>query len=170
MPTKISELTSATALDGSELLPVVQGGVTKQATIDDLVSTGTWSPTVYGQVTPGTYTTTSTIATYSKVGKQVTLSAKIEFSAASGGSGNCMISNLPYPIDGTNVQAVLGTFASSNFNFLKSSTTTMITIFPLSTTELAPLESEDNVAWQASLITGVSTSTILRFNMTYITT
>jgi hypothetical protein len=40
MPTKISELTSATALDGTELIPVVQGGVTKQTTITDLVSGG----------------------------------------------------------------------------------------------------------------------------------
>lgn len=31
--TKISELTAATSLDGTELVPVVQGGVSKQATV-----------------------------------------------------------------------------------------------------------------------------------------
>lgn len=40
MAKKISELTSATTLDGTEILPLVQGGVTKQATVSDLVSGG----------------------------------------------------------------------------------------------------------------------------------
>jgi len=40
MATKISELTSASTLDGSELLPIVQGGVTKSTSITDLVSGG----------------------------------------------------------------------------------------------------------------------------------
>ena len=40
MATKISELASASTLDGSELLPIVQGGVTKQTSITDLVSGG----------------------------------------------------------------------------------------------------------------------------------
>ena len=40
MATKISELTTASTLDGSELIPVVQGGVTKQTSVTDLVSGG----------------------------------------------------------------------------------------------------------------------------------
>jgi len=38
MATKISELTTASTLDGSELIPVVQGGVTKQTTMNDIAA------------------------------------------------------------------------------------------------------------------------------------
>ena len=40
MPVKISELTAATSLDGDELVPVVQDGVTKYATASMLGANG----------------------------------------------------------------------------------------------------------------------------------
>jgi len=40
MATKISQLSSASTLDGTELIPVVQGGVTKQASTANVVSGG----------------------------------------------------------------------------------------------------------------------------------
>ena len=43
MAKKISELTSASALDGTELLPIVQGGVTKQITADSLIGKTVYS-------------------------------------------------------------------------------------------------------------------------------
>jgi hypothetical protein len=36
---KISQLTSALSLDGDEQIPIVQGGVTKKTTIDDINQT-----------------------------------------------------------------------------------------------------------------------------------
>lgn len=36
--TKVTEFPAAGALDGTELVPIVQGGATKQTTIDDLIA------------------------------------------------------------------------------------------------------------------------------------
>ena len=64
-------------------------------TLDDYEE-GTWTPTVYGDTTAGTYTTTSTTANYVKIGKVVTLRAQINFSVATGGAGALIIGNLPF--------------------------------------------------------------------------
>lgn len=87
---KITQLTSATALAGTEVTPVVQGGITKKATIDQILAPaagkgidfsanggdvltqydeGTWTPTFAG------WTSAPTVynATYTRIGRQVTL-------------------------------------------------------------------------------------------------
>lgn len=95
---KISQLSAATALAGTEVVPVVQSGATKKATINQILKPaagkgidystnthaagmtsqllnwyeeGTWQPVV-----SGTWTTTPTIlgtARYTRIGRQVTL-------------------------------------------------------------------------------------------------
>lgn len=93
---KISQLTAATALAGTEVVPVVQGGSTKKATIDQILSPasgkginfaaaggdtltmydeGSWTPAQGPEVTVvGTY---SSSATYTRIGRQVTVKIKL---------------------------------------------------------------------------------------------
>ena len=85
---KISQLSSATALAGTEVVPVVQGGSTKKATIDQILAPasgkginfaaaggdtltmydeGTFTPVVEGSSTAGTATYTSQVGRYTRI-------------------------------------------------------------------------------------------------------
>jgi hypothetical protein len=111
---KISQLPAATALDGTEVGPFVQSGTTKKATIDQILTPaagkginfsanggdlltlydeGTWNPTVTaGTGTITTYTVNT--ASYTRIGRQVTLNFRITVSAIGTASG-AMIVTLP---------------------------------------------------------------------------
>ena len=308
MATKISELTAASTLDGSELIPVVQGGVTKQATITDLVSggelpaystsetltterwtdgkpiyrkvvagsfvaqgvvaqnvlvsadvdahvnatasapqveghdsqhfgqhsnattnyysivwasnrtsltsvaqhsswanqpwsatlyytkttdtaaspvagvtvtgspeylDGTWTPVVSGSSTPGTYTVAAeSLASFVKIGRQVTLNARILITAVSGGSGNIKIGGLPYAVANDATQdsrAPTGAVYLTNVDLVNANPAS-ISMYPSSTTELSIIESSDNTSWIATTITGITGSNAqIRFSISYLT-
>jgi hypothetical protein len=59
---------------------------------------GTWTPVIAGSVTPGTYDLAASISTYTKIGRQVTVSALITTagSFAGGGTGDFTITGLPF--------------------------------------------------------------------------
>lgn len=113
---KISQLSSATALSGTEVVPVVQGGATKKATIDQILAPasgkginfaaaggdtltmydeGTWTPTIIGTSSAGAGTYTTQTASYTRVGRQVTVTLSLAWSAHTG-TGNMKISGLPF--------------------------------------------------------------------------
>jgi len=143
---KISQLSAATALAGTEVVPVVQGGATKKATIDQILSPaagkgvnfaansnapgmtsellnwyeeGTWTPQ-YTNTTPPTtpYTMSITSATYTRVGRVVTIVANIATSNvnATGASGTLRISGLPFTSAAHGVVNI-GYAANWNVNF-----------------------------------------------------
>lgn len=112
---KISQLSSATALAGTEVVPVVQGGTTKKATIDQILAPasgkginfaaaggdtltmydeGTWTPTLTPG-TSGTITSYTASGTYTRIGRQVTVQFKISITNAGTGVGAAVIS-LPF--------------------------------------------------------------------------
>jgi hypothetical protein len=122
---KISALPAATALAGTEVVPVVQSGATKKATIDQILAPaagkgidfsanshaagmtsellndyeeGTWTPVVAGSGTAGTYEIGTNGCTYTKVGRMVTIQGFIQFAAVvtGGGTGDLRITGLPY--------------------------------------------------------------------------
>ena len=113
---KISQLTSATALAGTEVVPVVQGGVTKKATIDQILAPasgkgidfsaaggdtltmydeGTWTPVISGSSTAGAGTYSVQAGSYTRIGNRVLFSAYISWSAHTG-TGNMRIGGLPF--------------------------------------------------------------------------
>jgi hypothetical protein len=59
---------------------------------------GTWAPVIRGDATAGTYEVSSTNATYTKIGRQVTLAAQITLagSITGGGSGYLQITGAPF--------------------------------------------------------------------------
>jgi hypothetical protein len=90
------------------------GGSGSANLLDDYEE-GTWTPTVRGAGTAGTYTLSGVSARYIKIGSQVTLWAKFGFSAASGGTGYAQIRGLPF-----SYQAGIdcyGALATNSFNF-----------------------------------------------------
>lgn len=101
---KISQLSSATALAGTEVVPVVQGNVTKKATVDQILSPaagkginfsanggdtlsqydeGTWTPI---DVSGAGLTFASATGKYTRIGRQVTLFGWITFPTTASGA------------------------------------------------------------------------------------
>jgi hypothetical protein len=117
---KISQLSAATALAGTEVVPVVQGGSTKKATIDQILAPaagkgvsfaaaggdtltmydeGAWTPNQGAAVSVvGAY---SSSGTYTRVGRLVTATAiqSGATSVATSPSG-ILFSNLPFTVGG----------------------------------------------------------------------
>lgn len=108
---KISQLSSATALAGTETVPVVQGGSTKKATIDQILAPasgkgidfaaaggdtltiydeGTWTPS-FG----GTTTYYGRAGTYTRIGRLVFVDGFIHIDTNGTGS-QTTISGLPF--------------------------------------------------------------------------
>ena len=113
---KISQLTSATALAGTEVVPVVQGGVTKKATIDQILAPasgkgidfsaaggdtlkmydeGTWTPVIQGTGTAGTESGTKN-ATYTRIGNRVFARLSLSAYTLTGATGNIRLTGLPF--------------------------------------------------------------------------
>ena len=135
-------------------------------TLDDYEE-GSWTPTIYGSSTAGTYTPSSTRSYYTKIGNQVTIYAGIAFSAASGGSGYAIIGGLPFAYKA--LTSAIGPVFTSNYNFT-SSTPASITIgstTSASGTTLYIAESIDNAGTNDAPISGISTSTVMYFTLTY---
>lgn len=119
---KISQLSSATALAGTDVVPVVQGGSTKKATIDQILSPaagggvnfsasshtagmtsellndyeeGTWTPVV--TALSGTITTLGTVTgRYTKIGRVVNLFWQFGITNNGTGASAIVISGLPF--------------------------------------------------------------------------
>jgi len=90
--------------DGHVIIPegvtlgTAAGTYNADNTLDDYEE-GTWTPTVFGQTTAGTYTLTDGGSTYTKVGRKVTVIAKIrDITEVSAGVGNLNIGGLPFAV------------------------------------------------------------------------
>ena len=72
---------------------------------------GTWTPTLIGDATNPTVTYGLQRGVYTKVGRVVTVSAYIGWSAFSGGSGNVAFGNLPFTIESSVGSSCAGSIA-----------------------------------------------------------
>lgn len=70
--TKISELAAASALSGTELVPVVQGGVTERTTAQDIADLAQSGTPVFAAWTP-TLTQSGTVTATVAIGRSVTI-------------------------------------------------------------------------------------------------
>lgn len=132
---KISQLSAATALAGTEVVPVVQGGATKKATINQILTPaagggvdfsansnapgmtsellnwyeeGTWTASLSGT---GSGPTTPITATgkYTRIGRQVTVTFDLSGNTT-GVTGVYIVTGLPFTIgSGSNYYAALVT-------------------------------------------------------------
>lgn len=69
------------------------------ANVLDAYEEGTWVPTLQGGTTAGSYTITTSSAKYIKIGRQVTVTAKMDITVNSAGTGALRFGGLPFPKD-----------------------------------------------------------------------
>jgi hypothetical protein len=95
---------------------------------------GTWSPTIRGSGTAGTYELATDYTTYTKIGRQVTLNGQIKFgtSVTGGGTGYLQITGAPFTKAANTVATgavrlvninFTGDFVTMNFASLAAGTT-----------------------------------------------
>ena len=145
---------------------VYLGGVGAANKLDDYEE-GTWTPTVEGASTGGSYTLSGITAKYTKVGNVVTLQAQFGFSAASGGTSYARVHGLPFSYAAG--AGVFGTLRADNYNFQAADPVTVIVAATTSVSgnTLNFLEIQDNTTPIDAPVTGISTSTIIGFTITY---
>lgn len=180
---KISQLSSATALAGTEVVPVVQGGSTKKATIDQILSpasgkginfsaAGGDTLTIYdeGTFTPslvpgtsGSITLTTAAGKYTRIGRQVTVTGICEVASVSSPVGTLLLQGLPFANSAdASSRAAAAIYATS----LAATATTSIM------GRIIPSESQIRIekftAGAASAMAGdVQANTIIQFSLTY---
>ena len=145
--------------------PATQVASADANTLDDYEE-GTWTPTVRGSGTAGTYTLSSTNAYYTKIGNQITIYASFGFSVASGGSGYMQIKGLPFFYKANTV--ALGMIKAVNFAF--NASTVYVALEPVtggSDDTIFMSEIFNNAGTIDAPISSVTTSTAIRITYTY---
>lgn len=142
-------------------------GDTADANSLDDYEEGTWTPTVYGGVVPGTYTVTAPVASYTKVGNMVHAWAGFGFSAASGGSGPARIAGLPLAYKAGS--AIVGSVKLKNVDTTAASSNGVILVNASAggSTSMELRLNMDNSDAQAVDVTGLSVTSFLVIDFTY---
>jgi hypothetical protein len=142
-------------------------GATAAANALDDYEEGTFTLTFAGEGTAGTYTPTAVNATYTKIGRVVTLQYKATFAGgASGGSGNMIVSGLPFTYASDNggmVANIILSDASWGGSYLSMLPTTSGSGTTLIIVETAPSTGLTNFVQAGDF----NTSTDIRFTLTY---
>ena len=147
--------------------PATQSASTDANTLDDYEE-GTWTPTLVGNSTAGTYTFSVSQANYTKIGRQVTVNAYLIFGTASGGSGIAKFGGLPFT-KANNVLAA-GTLIGSGLDFTASTVSLAIASWTLTpSTEFYISETRDNIAESSFDISGITSGDYVTLSMTYFT-
>ena len=96
---KVTLAETVTVLKGIKF-PATQVASTDANTLDDYEE-GTWTPTVVGSTTAGTYETSTASGFYQKIGRDVTVRASVQLagSISAGGTGSYLFGGLPFNID-----------------------------------------------------------------------
>jgi hypothetical protein len=143
-------------------------GGTAAANLLDDYEEGTWTPVISGDGTAGTYTNGTTQATYTKIGRMVTVNFGIgSFSTATGGTGNLRITGLPFTK--TAGQSPTGSVWFSSVN-TGASVISLALVFSTAAGASATLnvnEVVDNAVVQLTPISGVGVSSQIHGSITY---
>lgn len=75
------------------------GNASSNPEVLDAYEEGTWTPTLVGSTTAGSYTVATTSAKYTRIGKQVTVTAGMAITVNSAGSGFLKFGGLPFAKD-----------------------------------------------------------------------
>lgn len=130
---------------------------------------GTWTPTLVGTTTDPTVTYSLQRGVYTKVGRLVTVTVYMGWSAFSGGSGNVGFGGLPFAIEGTvgaGSSGAVGYF--DGFTLAAARTSVGIFASP-STSYCVPTCFGSAVSTQYVPVGSVAASGTLAYQMTYFT-
>jgi hypothetical protein len=118
---------TAAASGAGITFPATQSASSDANTLDDYEQ-GTFTPTAVGGTTAGTTTYTAQVGHYTKIGRQVTVTIYVQYSAMTG-TGSLRIGNLPFSTMGDNYQ---GSFPAMIGNLNWSGGTMIIGYVPTS--------------------------------------
>jgi hypothetical protein len=121
---------------------------------------GTWTPTARGETTAGTTTYTNQTGAYTKVGRQVTVTFRLAYSALTG-TGNLLIQGLPFSNNGT--YEAVGSIMISGLNW--SGGTQLTPNLPVSSTSMFLYGIGDSIGQTPQQCTNESVS--MRITITY---
>jgi hypothetical protein len=144
--------------------PATQSASADANTLDDYEE-GTWTPTLSGNVTAGSYSG-STIGYYTKVGNLVTVVGRIENGTLSGGVGQIAIGGLPFVVRNSSRNEGAAPAATYNFNFTTAGAHYLVG--DPGTSRLVGLETSNGGVWSGWNVTNTSTL-YMNFTFTYIT-
>jgi hypothetical protein len=153
---------------GTSQTASTSAGPSAAANLLDDYEEGTWTPAISGDGTAGTYTNGTTQATYTKIGRMVTVNFGIgSFSTATGGTGNLRITGLPFTK--TAGQSPTGSVWFSSVN-TGASVISLALVFSTAAGASATLnvnEVVDNAVVQLTPISGVGVSSQIHGSITY---
>tara|TARA_R110002126_G_scaffold174521_1_gene323104 strand:+ start:689 stop:1648 length:960 start_codon:yes stop_codon:yes gene_type:complete len=145
----------ATAGAGGLAFPATAVAVADANTLDDYEE-GTWTPSFAGSTTNPTVTYASQSGSYTKIGRQVTVSFELGTSAQTGGVGTVQIAGLPFTI-GVRVYAAVATF---NINNSLSGPMGIFAEANAGGSNFALLATADNTSWTGVNYTDATSATI----------
>ena len=143
------------------------GGSVSSKTLDDYEE-GTWTPTLEGAVSAGSYSVAieDSSCKYTKVGRQVTVTGRFTFTVSSAGSSYAKIGGLPFATSATNAMA--GAVRTKGIG-LAAGTVSLCTLNPTSgsVSYFAIGQSIDNANSVLLDIAGISSTDQITVTLTY---
>jgi hypothetical protein len=129
---------------------------------------GTWTPVVAGDATAGTYEIGTAYASYTKIGRMVTVQCYIQFagSITGGGAGSMIVSGLPYTKKANSSTAGSVQFAGVDWTAGANLSCDFGTIGGVGQ-DLYFVETNDNAGQTYVPISGASASDKIIFTVTY---
>ena len=126
-------------------------------TLDDYEE-GNWTPVFKGDTTAGTYTYTSQLGRYTKIGNTVTVHASLEeINTVSAGAGTILIGGLPFT-SSTDLVFPQGVARLDNFD-IPASTVDMNATMIQNTTDMIVVASRDSLSATGLLVTSKLSNT-----------
>ena len=130
---------------------------------------GTFTPTLYGNSTAGTYELATASGTYTKVGRVVTAQVLLVLagSVTGGGSGDTVIGGLPFTYDGSENVGQHSAVASGGVSFAAGATVTASKITSSDDNRLTLYESVAGASIATVPITDFGANDLVSFTVTY---
>ena len=128
---------------------------------------GTWTPTLVGTTTNPTVTYSLQRGVYTKIGRIVTVTVYMGWSAFSGGSGNVGFGNLPFTIEGSVGAGSSGSISYFDGFTLTAGRTSVGLFGSPNTTYAAPTCFGSAVSTQFVSVASVAASGTLGYKLTY---
>ena len=142
------------------------GGTAAANKLDDYEE-GTWTPTLVGNTTAGTYAIAASNCSYTKIGRQVTIQGELTMTVTSAGTGLAKFGGLPFISDGG--PAVVGNVRLVGITLPASALYMVGSLWTTSTTDFTVSAVKDNASPVSLDISGISTGDVVRISMTYFT-
>jgi hypothetical protein len=128
---------------------------------------GTWTPTLIGDATNPTVTYSLQRGIYTKVGRVVTVSVYLAWSAFSGGSGNVGFGNLPFTIESSVGSSFAGSISLLDGFTLSAARTSVGLLGAGGTTYSLPTCFGSAVSPQYIAVGSVAASGLVQYTLTY---